>query len=114
MITKFKQSWELFKASIAVTFQHPKLLWFPFLATILTGIVALFFISAMALPIVLAHRGQHGSQIQPAAATSPVTAQVNQQAATSASGHSGNVLFGQPDNAHDSSGPFGWIFALPI
>ena len=57
MITKFKRSWELFKASISVTLRHRKLLWFPVLTTFLTALIALFFLSAMALPIVLHHTG---------------------------------------------------------
>lgn len=114
MITKFKQSWALFKASIAVTFQHPKLLWFPFLTTILTGIVALFFISAMALPIVLAHRGHNVAQIQPVGATSASTAQVDPEAAPSTSAdNNNNVLVGPSGNSTKSTG-LGWILALPI
>ncbi len=64
MIAKFKQSWELFKASITVTFRNRNLLWFPILTTILTGFIALFFLSAMALPIVLTHTGYHLNQKQ--------------------------------------------------
>ncbi|MGA2747665.1 MAG: DUF6159 family protein [Verrucomicrobiota bacterium] len=64
MITKFKQSWELFKASITVTLRHRKLLWFPVLTTILTGFIALFFLSAMALPVALHHTGYHLNQKQ--------------------------------------------------
>ena len=109
MIAKFTQSWELFKASITVTFQNPKLLWFPFLTTILTGIIALFFLSAMALPIVIAHTGHNGSQIQRAIA--PALEQAK-RAATSAPGHSGNALAGRYDGS--SSVGWGWLFALPI
>lgn len=115
MITKFKQSWELFKASIAVTVQHPKLLWFPFLTTLFTGIVALFFISAMALPIVLANRGQLVSHIESAAATSPDTSQANQQVAPSASGHSENFYIGHSNHAKDSTTwRLGWLIGLPL
>jgi hypothetical protein len=64
MITKFKQSWQLFKAAIAVTLQHRKLLWFPVLTTILTGFIALFFLSAMAFPVVLHHTGYRLNQEQ--------------------------------------------------
>ena len=64
MITKFKQSWQLFKASITVTLRYRKLLWFPALTTILTGFIALFFLSAMALPVVLHHTGYHLNQKQ--------------------------------------------------
>jgi hypothetical protein len=62
MITKFKQSWQLFKASINVTFRHRKLLWFPILTSILTAFIALFFLSAMSLPVVLHHTGYQLNQ----------------------------------------------------
>ena len=64
MITKLKRSWQLFKASITVTLRHRKLLWFPVLTAILTGFIALFFLSAMALPVVLHHTGYHLNQKQ--------------------------------------------------
>jgi hypothetical protein len=64
MITKLKQSWQLFKASITVTLRHRKLLWFPILTTILTSFIALFFLSAIALPVVLHHTGYHLNQKQ--------------------------------------------------
>jgi hypothetical protein len=64
MITKFKQSWQLFKASIAVTLRHRKLLWFPVLTTLLTAFIALFFLSAVALPMVLHPTGYHLNQEQ--------------------------------------------------
>ncbi len=62
MITKFQQSLQLFKASIGVTFRHPKLLWFPILTTLLTAFIAMFFLSVMALPVVLHHTGYHLDQ----------------------------------------------------
>ena len=62
MITKFKRSWELFKASITLTLRHRKLLWFPVVTTCLTALIGLFFLSAMALPVVLHHTGYHLSQ----------------------------------------------------
>jgi hypothetical protein len=55
MMAKFENSWRLFKASITVTLKYRKLLWFPFLVAILTVIIALFFLSAMALPALAAH-----------------------------------------------------------
>jgi hypothetical protein len=64
MITKFKQSWQLFKASITVTLRYRKLLWFPVLTTFLTAFIALFFLSAMALPVVLHHTGYNLNQKQ--------------------------------------------------
>jgi hypothetical protein len=62
MMTKFDQSWRLFKASITVTLRYRKLLWFPVLTAFLTALIALFFLSAMALPVVLHHTGYHLSQ----------------------------------------------------
>jgi hypothetical protein len=64
MITKFQQSWQLFKASITVTLRNRKLLWFPVLTTLLTAFIAFFFLSAMALPLVLHHTGYHLDQKQ--------------------------------------------------
>jgi hypothetical protein len=55
MMAKFENSWRLFKASITVTFKYRKLLWFPILVAILTGLIALFFLSAMVLPALAAH-----------------------------------------------------------
>src|ERR1700728_1858226 len=62
MITKFQQSWRLFKASFTITFRYPKLLWFPILTTIMTAFIALFFLSAMAIPLVIHHTGYHLDQ----------------------------------------------------
>jgi hypothetical protein len=59
MGTKFKHSWELFKASIAVTLRNRKLLWFPVLSTFLTALIALFFLAPVVLPVVLHHTGYH-------------------------------------------------------
>ena len=59
MSTKFKRSWEIFKASVAVTFRHRKLLWFPLLISLLTLVIALFFASAIAVPVVLHPTGHH-------------------------------------------------------
>jgi hypothetical protein len=55
MMAKLENSWRLFKASLTVTFKYRKLLWFPFLVAILTGIIALFFVSAMILPALATH-----------------------------------------------------------
>jgi hypothetical protein len=57
MMTKFQNSWQLFKASIIVTLKYRKLLWFPVLTTLMTACIALFFLSAMALPVVFHHTG---------------------------------------------------------
>jgi ABC-type multidrug transport system fused ATPase/permease subunit len=64
MITRFKRSWELFKASITVTLRYRKLLWFPILTTFATAFIAFFFLSAMALPVVLHHTGYRLNQKQ--------------------------------------------------
>ncbi len=64
MITKFELSWQVFKASIKVTLRYRKLLWFPVLTAFLTAFSALFFLSAMALPVVLQHTGYHLNQKQ--------------------------------------------------
>ena len=64
MITKFAQSWRLLKASVKVTLRHRKLLWFPVLTAVSTTFIALFFLSAMALPVVLQHTGYRLNQAQ--------------------------------------------------
>ena len=64
MKTKFQQSWQIFKASIVATMRYPKLLWFPFLTTVLTGLIALIFLSAVLVPLVLHHTGYHLDQKQ--------------------------------------------------
>jgi hypothetical protein len=61
MITKFKNSWQLFKVSITVTLRYRKLLWFPVLTTLLTAFIALFFMSAMAIPAILHPTGAPGT-----------------------------------------------------
>ncbi len=53
MSGRFKQSWELFKASINVTLRHRKLLWFPVITACLTALIAILFFSAVAVPVVL-------------------------------------------------------------
>ena len=64
MNTKFKNSWQLFKASIILTLRHRKLLWFPVVTTFCTALIALFFLTAMALPVVLHPTGYHLNQKQ--------------------------------------------------
>jgi hypothetical protein len=64
MNTKFKQSWELFKASITVTLRNRKLLLFPVLTTFLTALIALFFLVPMALPLVMRPTGYPLNQTQ--------------------------------------------------
>lgn len=64
MKNKFIKSWELFKAAIAVTLQHRKLLWFPLLTGLATIIISLFFLTAMAIPMALHDTGYHLDQRQ--------------------------------------------------
>ena len=64
MITKFKQSWQLFKASIAVTLKNRKLLWFPVLSTFLTALIALFFLAPVVIPVVQHQTGYHPNQMK--------------------------------------------------
>jgi hypothetical protein len=62
MITKFQQSWQLFKTSIAVTLRHRKLLWFPLIATFLTALIALIFLAPIIIPAALHPTGFHLNQ----------------------------------------------------
>src|ERR1700722_12092448 len=64
MSAKFHQSWQLFKASITVTFRNLKLLWFPVLSAFLTGLIALFFLAPVILPVVQHQTGYHLNQSQ--------------------------------------------------
>ena len=64
MIEKFNHSWQLFKASLIVTLKYRKLLWFPVITTCLTAVITLFFLSAMALPVIFHHTGYHLSQME--------------------------------------------------
>ena len=127
MITKFKQSWQLFKASITVTLRHRKLLWFPVLTMILTVFIALFFLSAMALPVVLHHTGYHLNQKQhwvalkdyylPAPAVQPgphdPAAGVAESLSTLLTGRSTAAdKSGQPATTH--SFPWGSLYLLVI
>jgi hypothetical protein len=110
MITKFKQSWELFKASITITLRYRKLLWFPVLTTFLTAFIALFFLSAMALPLVLHHTGYHLNQKQHWVALKnyyiPEPAvQPKPQPPASASDALSTLLTGHSTAAHNSAHP---------
>jgi hypothetical protein len=62
MSAKFAQSWQLFKASIAITFRHRKLLWFPVLTACLTAVIAFFFLAPLAVPLVFYPTGYRISQ----------------------------------------------------
>ncbi|MGC9942266.1 MAG: DUF6159 family protein [Verrucomicrobiota bacterium] len=64
MKTKFQQSWQLFKASLTATLKYRKLLWFPLLTTMLTIIIAFFFLSVFLIPVVLHHTGYSVDQKQ--------------------------------------------------
>ncbi len=127
MTNKFKQSWQLFKASITVTLRYRKLLWFPVLTTILTCFIALFFLSAMALPVVLYNTGYHLNQKEhwvalkehylPAPAVQPESS----NPAAEAYGALGVLLTGHSAAAHKSGHavaargfPWGSLFLLAI
>jgi hypothetical protein len=118
MTTKFKQSWELFKASINVTLRYRKLLWFPVLTTLLTVCIGLFFLSAMALPVVLHDTGYRLSQKQHWAALkdyyipAPANAPKPRDSAAVASQSLGVLLTGQPA-AVDKSGNPGATHGFP-
>lgn len=127
MSTKFKQSWELFKASIKVTFQHRKLLWFPVLTTLMTVFIGLFFLSAMAIPVVLHDTGYHINQkehwmaLKEYYAPTPANQSKPRDSAAAATDALNVLVTGQPA-AVDKSGnasaahPFPWgsIFILAI
>jgi len=49
LIEKFSRSWQLFKASVSVLQQNPKLLVFPVVTTVFTAVILLFFVSPLAL-----------------------------------------------------------------
>ncbi len=59
MKSKWQQSWRLFKASLTVTLRHRKLLLFPLVTAVLTAVIGLFFLSAIALPLALHPTGYH-------------------------------------------------------
>ncbi|MGP8198844.1 MAG: DUF6159 family protein [Limisphaerales bacterium] len=110
MITKFKQSWQLFKASITVTLRYRKLLWFPILTTFLTACIAFFFLSAMALPVVLHHTGYHLNQKQHWVALQNYympkhAVQPKPQPAATASDVLNTLLTGHPVSADTSARP---------
>ena len=64
MKTRILQSWQLFKTSIDVTFRYPKLLCFPALTGFLTLLIALFFLTAIAVPLALQDTGYSFTQKQ--------------------------------------------------
>jgi hypothetical protein len=115
MTAKFKQSWQLFKASIVITLQHRKLLWFPVLTTILTAFIGFFFLSAMALPAVLHHTGYHLNQRQHWVALEhyyildPASQPKSSDPAAGASGGSSVPLTGHPTAISTSA-----LLALPF
>ena len=110
MRTKFQQSWRLFKASVAVTLRYRKLLWFPVLTAILTALIPLTFLSAMALPVVLHQTGYHLNQKEhwlalkeyylPAPAAQPKSRDTGARASEAR-----NVLVTGHSMAADNSGP---------
>jgi Family of unknown function (DUF6159) len=52
---KLKRSWELFKRSVLVIQQHPKLLVFPIVTGVLTTMIAFFFLAPVGLVLVAPH-----------------------------------------------------------
>lgn len=64
MITKLKRSLQIFKASIAITLRNPKLLCFPVLSLFLTVLIALFFLTPLAIPLVLHPTGYKLTQAE--------------------------------------------------
>jgi len=127
MSSKFDHSWQLFKASFTITLRHRKLLWFPVVNTLLTAVIALFFLSAMALPAVLRPTGYHVTQKEhwvalkndyfpaPAAQPKPHDSAARASAAltTLVSGQPPAVdKPGQPARAHGF--PWGSLYLLPL
>ena len=60
---KLQRSWQLFKRSVLVLRDHPKLLVFPIVTGVLTIGIALFFLAPVVL-VLLAPHWIHGSKIQ--------------------------------------------------
>src|SRR5262245_18122236 len=52
---KISRSWQLFKCSVRVIRDHPKLLAFPMVTGVITGLIALFFLAPVALVLVAPH-----------------------------------------------------------
>jgi hypothetical protein len=52
---RLNRSWQLFKRSVLVIRDHPKLLLFPIVTFLLTGMIALFFLAPVALVFVAPH-----------------------------------------------------------
>jgi len=52
---RLQRSWQLFKRSVLVIREHPKLLLFPIVTFLLTGVIALFFLAPVALVFVAPH-----------------------------------------------------------
>ena len=49
IVEKFSRSWQLFRASVSVLQQNPKLMVFPVVTTVFTAVILLFFMSPLAL-----------------------------------------------------------------
>ena len=64
MNSKLLLNWQIFKASVQVTFRHPKLLWFPVLTTLFTAIIALFFLAVIFMPVTLMPNGYPLSDVE--------------------------------------------------
>ena len=64
MTPKFSRSWQLFKASLAITLRNRKLMLFPLLSAFLTGLLAVFFLAPLVLPVVLHPTGYRLNQME--------------------------------------------------
>lgn len=60
---RLQRSWQLFKRSVQVLREHPKLLVFPIVTGLLTSVIALFFLAPVAV-LLLAPHWIEGSRIQ--------------------------------------------------
>ena len=52
---KLSRSWQLFKSSVVVIRKHPKLLVFPIVTSLLTVVIALFFLAPLVLVLLAPH-----------------------------------------------------------
>jgi hypothetical protein len=62
MTTRISTSWQLLKASISITWRHPKLLWFPVATTAATMVIGIFFLAALAAPLAFHDTGYQLNQ----------------------------------------------------
>jgi hypothetical protein len=60
ILEKLQRSWQLFKRSIRVIREHPKLLLFPLVMGVLTTMIALFFLVPVGVAVLAPHGGGGG------------------------------------------------------